>query len=85
MGFFSNLSKSTDLVNGMAERLCTGLAELLTQDPQRYAPVLRTMAIKCNRCPAQADCNRLQRRSSHLDAAPMYCVNKPALDALRRR
>lgn len=85
MGFFSNLCKSTDLVNGMADRVCAGMAELLTQDPQRYAPVLRTMAIKCNGCSAQADCHRLQDRTTHLDSAPMYCVNKPALDALRRR
>lgn len=85
MGFFSNLCMSTDLVNGMADRLCTGLPESITQDPQRFAPILRTMAIKCTGCSAQADCRRLQGRSAHLDAAPMYCVNKPALDALRLR
>lgn len=85
MGFFSTLSNSIDLVTGMAERLHSEMAELLVQDPQRYAPVLRSMAINCNGCPARADCRRLQDRSLHLNAAPQYCLNKPAMDALRRR
>ncbi|MDU9003574.1 DUF6455 family protein [Sedimentitalea todarodis] len=85
MGIFSNLYKSTDLVNGMADRLCVGMSEFISQNPERYAPLLRTMAIKCTGCSAQADCHRLQGRSMHLDKAPMYCVNKTTLDALRQR
>ncbi|MEY8831103.1 DUF6455 family protein [Sedimentitalea sp. XS_ASV28] len=85
MGILSKLGMSTDLVNGMAERLRAGIPDLIARDPQRYAPMMRTMAIRCSGCSAQANCRSLQARSSRLDAAPMYCVNKTALDALRRR
>ncbi len=85
MGLLSKLGMSTDLVNGMAERLRAEVADLVARDPQRYAPMMRAMAIRCSGCSAQADCRRLQDRSARLDAAPMYCVNKTALDALRRR
>ncbi len=85
MGLFSKLCKSTDLVKGMADRLGAGMADLMIEDAPRYAPMLRRMAIRCSGCSAQADCRRLQDRAAHLDAAPLYCVNKPALDALRPR
>lgn len=84
MGLLSKLGMSTDLVNGMAKRLRAEISDMIARDPQHYAPMMRAMAIRCSGCAAQADCRRLQARSARLDAAPMYCVNKTALDALRR-
>ncbi|MBJ6370698.1 DUF6455 family protein [Sedimentitalea arenosa] len=83
MGLISKLSRSTDLVNGMADRLGTDLGAMLAVDPELEAPRLRRMVLRCSTCTDQDACTRLQSANGMLSEAPDYCRNKTVLDAAR--
>lgn len=84
MGLFSKLGQSTDLMNGMAERLGVDLGAAIVRYPEIEAQRYRNMAIRCSSCTDQDACAELQRSSDHLDAAPSYCQNKAVLEARAR-
>ncbi|TDE40262.1 DUF6455 family protein [Antarcticimicrobium sediminis] len=80
MNFFRQVSKSTDLMLGMAARLGADLGAEITHDPLQGANQVRSMALRCSACPHQQGCAALQQQCDHLDAAPDYCRNKVFLD-----
>lgn len=82
MGFFARIYNSTDLMNGMADRLGSDFARRITLNPDVFASKYRSMAFGCSRCTDQESCASLQTSFTHLDAAPDYCVNKFELEAL---
>lgn len=83
MGLLSKLSKSTDLVNGMANRLGADLGDLVASDPILQGPKYRSMVLRCSGCTDQDACGELQAGCASLDHAPDYCVNKDILEAVR--
>ncbi len=80
MNIFRQISASTDLMLGMAERLGVDLDAEITQDPRRGANQVRSMALRCSACTHQQGCAALQLQCAHLDAAPDYCRNRVFLD-----
>lgn len=80
MSIFSKLSDSTDLVNGMAQRLGVDVAADIANSPDTAAKKLRQRVILCSSCSDQKGCAELQASTTHLDHAPDYCMNKHALE-----
>ena len=79
MGLFSKLTRSADLVQGMATRLGADTANPILRDPDHAAVVYRSMVLRCSACSDQTACAELQAGCTHLDAAPDYCLNKDLL------
>ncbi|MDK3074149.1 DUF6455 family protein [Sedimentitalea sp. JM2-8] len=83
MGLLSKLSRSTDLVNGMAGRLGADLGDLIASNPDLQGPKYRGMVLRCSSCSDQDACTELQAGCDTLQHAPDYCVNKDVLETVR--
>lgn len=79
MGLFSKLGQSTDLVEGMAERLGVDFADSIAKDPEAEGRKFRRAVMNCSHCDNQAGCVDLQAANSQLDEAPSYCRNHDML------
>jgi len=79
MGLFSKLGQSTDLVEGMADRLGVELADSMAKDPEAEGRRFRRAVLNCSHCGNQAGCADLQAANSHLEEAPSYCRNRDML------
>jgi hypothetical protein len=75
MGLFSKLGQSTDLVNGMADRLGFELDEQVARDPETEGNKYRRAVMRCSKCTNQSGCIELQKQTSHLEQPPAYCMN----------
>ncbi|MEL0438705.1 DUF6455 family protein [Phycobacter sp. K97] len=84
MGLIKKLEHSTDLVNGMADRLGIDMGEIIARDPEHEGPKLMRAIMRCSHCEDQGGCTRLQAEHDHLDAAPAYCQNKDVFDRISR-
>lgn len=80
MGLIKKLETSSDLVNGMADRLGIDMGEIIARDPEQEGPKLMRAIMRCSHCEDQGGCTRLQAEHDHLDAAPDYCQNKEDFD-----
>ncbi|WP_417699207.1 DUF6455 family protein [Pseudophaeobacter sp.] len=85
MGLFSKLGQSTDLVEGMAERLGVDLIDGIAKDPAGEARKLRRAVQNCSHCTNQVGCSDLQARNSELASAPQYCRNRDTLAHMSKR
>ncbi|MEP4038479.1 DUF6455 family protein [Pseudophaeobacter sp.] len=79
MGLFSKLGQSTDLVEGMADRLGVDFADSIAADPEAEGRKFRRAVLNCSHCGNQAGCADLQAENAHLDEAPSYCRNRDML------
>lgn len=79
MGLFSKLGQSTDLVEGMADRLGVDFADSMAADPEMEVRKFRRAVLNCSHCDNQAGCADLQAANTHLDKAPSYCRNRDML------
>ncbi|KPD11397.1 DUF6455 family protein [Phaeobacter sp. 11ANDIMAR09] len=79
MGLFSKLGQSTDLVEGMADRLGVDFGQNMAADPEAEGRKFRRAVMNCSHCTNQAGCADLQAANSHLDEAPSYCRNHDML------
>lgn len=75
MDLFSKLSRSSDLVGGMSQRLGVVPNLATAADADRAAQSYRTMVLRCATCSDQDACTRLQAENATLDTAPGYCRN----------
>jgi len=82
MGLVKKLEQSSDLVNGMADRLGIDMGEIIARDPEHEGPKLMRAIMRCSQCDDQAGCTQLQTDQDHLDAAPTYCRNKDVFDRI---
>ena len=81
----TKIAASTDLMNGMIDRLGK-----MHMDPREVATLahahrLRQMVMRCVGCPDQPGCAALQSTVQHLDAPPDYCPNSAVLRVLPDR
>ncbi|MFC4215324.1 DUF6455 family protein [Pseudophaeobacter arcticus] len=79
MGLFSKLGQSTDLVEGMADRLGVDFGKSIVADPEAEGRKFRRAVMNCSHCTNQAGCADLQASHSHLEEAPGYCRNRDML------
>ncbi|MEP2718205.1 DUF6455 family protein [Pseudophaeobacter sp.] len=79
MGLFSKLGQSTDLVEGMADRLGVDFADDIVRDPETGGRKFRRAVLNCSHCSNQAGCADLQAETDHLAEAPDYCRNRDML------
>lgn len=83
MGLFSKLGQSTDLVEGMAERLGIDYADVIAKDPETQGPKFMRAVMSCSHCTNQDGCVKLQENCSELETAPGYCRNGELFDHMR--
>ncbi|TMV06382.1 adenylosuccinate lyase [Ruegeria sediminis] len=81
MGLFSKLAKSTDLMQGMADRLGVDLSEAICNSPDTEAAKYRGAVIRCSCCADQGACAELQAQNDRLAEAPDYCMNREMMAA----
>ena len=75
MGLFTKVGQSSDLVNGMADRVGVDFADAIARDPEMEAQKYRRAVMRCSQCTNQSGCIELQGRTSELDETPDYCMN----------
>ncbi|WP_406649736.1 DUF6455 family protein [Aliisedimentitalea scapharcae] len=75
MGLFSKVGQSSDLVNGMAERMGVDFADAIGRDPEMEAQKYRRAVMRCSQCSNQTGCVELQGGTTELDKTPDYCMN----------
>ncbi len=84
MGLFSKLGQSTDLVEGMADRLGIDYGELIAKDPEAEGRKFRLAVMNCNHCSNQSGCAELQAVTQKLSETPGYCRNSHMLSHMRK-
>lgn len=84
MGLFSKVAGSTDLMQGMADRLGVNLSDALCNAPETEALKYRNAVIRCSFCADQKACAELQARNDHLDDTPSYCMNREMMAAHKK-
>ncbi len=84
MGLFSRISRSADLMNGMAHRVGADLEAATLADPDSEVARYRSAVLGCSTCREQDACQKLQQGCTQLDEAPAYCVNRDMLAAMAR-
>lgn len=84
MGLFSKLGQSTDLVEGMADRLGIDYGEVIARDPETEGRKFMRAVMNCSRCSNQEGCADLQAQCDHLLRTPNYCRNSDMLDHMRK-
>lgn len=85
MGLFRRISRSADLVKGMADRVGADFDAANAASPETEVSRYRAAVFGCSTCQAQGECQRLQDSCTHLDEAPEYCVNRDMLSEMARR
>jgi len=76
MGLITKLSRSSDLVSGMSQRLGVSVVDDGAADAEWAAQSYRAMVLRCSTCTEQDACTRLQADHPTLDTAPAYCRNR---------
>lgn len=84
MGLFSKLGQSTDLVEGMADRLGIDYGEIVAKDPEAEGRKFMRAVLNCSHCSNQDGCAELQAQSSQLSDTPEYCRNRDMLSHMRK-
>ncbi len=82
MGLFSRISRSADLMKGMAERVGADLEAVTLANPETEVARYRSAVLSCSTCREQDACQKLQQGCTELDEAPAYCVNRDMLAAI---
>lgn len=84
MRMMNKLALSSDLVNGMADRLGVDIPARLVRNPELEAIRLKAAIARCSHCTNQDDCVDLQGCTSRLEDTPDYCQNKNLFKQIRR-
>ncbi|EBA16324.1 hypothetical protein RSK20926_21400 [Roseobacter sp. SK209-2-6] len=84
MGLFSKLGQSTDLVEGMADRLGIDYGEVVARDPETEGRKFMRAVLNCSKCSNQDGCAKLQAQSDQLATTPDYCRNTDMLHRMQQ-
>lgn len=83
MGLFSKVGQSSDLVNGMADRLGVDFSDAILRDPEIEAQKYRRAVMRCSQCSNQTGCVALQGGTSQLEQTPEYCMNTDLFNQMK--
>lgn len=83
MGFLKKLEQSTDLFNGMTERLGVNLADRIAVAPES-ASTYRAAVLSCSACDQSGACKDWQASHDTATQTPEYCRNKMLLASMVR-